>query len=310
MDLAQPPGTPLTSLGGPAGLRRRHALGAALAALLPVALPGHSVAAPSAIPMKPSRHLPGMVWQPSLRTLQPQGRWAQLGVRELLVQWSAVDGKSFVPRGGLPWVADQLPDWQHIGREPWAQEVIMGLAGMHDENAARTSVPTLVEQARALRKAVAGLPLRITGWYFPVEIDPTWEPPAEWHALLQALPRPLWVSAYDSANLGVEALQAWLIRWLSSDVGVFFQDGVGVHARTPEVARSYLQQLTATLGAARLKVIAEAFRPAPQGGFRSATAQEFLTQLDAYTEWKVYAFDGPHYLDDVLVATLAAQGVR
>ena len=252
----------------------------------------------------------GMVWQPSLRTLQPEGRWAQLGVRQLLVQWSAVDGKSYVPQGGLRWVAQSLPDWQRIGREPWAQEVIMGLAGFHSEERSRAELLDLVAQAQVLRKAASRLPLRIKGWYFPVEIDPTWEPPAVWLQALQALPRPLWVSAYDSANLGADALLDWFARWLPADVGVFFQDGVGVHARSPAVALQYVQQLAAGLGASRLRVIAEAFRPDAGGGFRSATAAEFLEQLDAYAGWPVFAFDGPHYLDDALVAALVAQGVR
>lgn len=92
-------------------------------------------------------------------------------------------------------------------------------------------------------------------------------------------------------------------------MGVFFQDGVGVHARTPEVARDYLVHLTRRLGPSRVRVIAEAFRPAPNGGFRSATADEFLPQIDAYQAWPIYAFDGPHYLGDERVRELVARGV-
>jgi hypothetical protein len=298
MDFTQPIEAALTV----PGLRRRQLLAASGA----LALPGLALASASSA----GRQVLGMVWQPSLRTLQPQGRWAQLGVRQLLVQWSAVDGKSYVPQGGMRWVAESLPDWRRIGRELWAQEVIMGLAGFHSEERARTEMASLVAQAQGLRKGLAGLPLRIKGWYFPVEIDPTWEPPTDWAQALQALPRPLWVSAYDSANLGPQALLDWFARWLPADVGVFFQDGVGVHARSPAVARVYAQQLAAGLGAARFRIIAEAFRPNTGGGFRSATAQEFLEQLDAYAGWPVFAFDGPHYLNDELVAALVAQGVN
>ena len=78
-----------------------------------------------------------------------------------------------------------------------------------------------------------------------------------------------------------------------------------MHARTPGVAREYLQMLTAHLGLARVRVIAEAFRPAPGGGFRSAMAEEFLPQLTAYQGWTVFAFDGPHYLNPPLVDALA-----
>ena len=58
-----------------------------------------------------------------------------------------------------------------------------------------------------------------------------------------------------------------------------------------------------------MQVIAEAFRPAPGGGFRSATAAEFLPQLEAYQDWSIFAFDGPHYLSTELVQDLVAAGV-
>ncbi len=255
------------------------------------------------------RRLPGMVWQPSHSTLRPQGLWQQLGIRRLLVQWTAVDNQSFLPGTSLPFISTEWPDWYRIAGEPWAQEVILGLAGMHAEPAARAHIPALAEQSMALWLAAAPLPLRITGWYFPVEIDPTWGLPAHLTATLNELPRPLWISAYDSANLGPHALVDWIQRWVPSHVGVFFQDGVGVHARGPAVAREYLQVLSARLGHARVQVIAEAFRPAPGNGFRSATAEEFLPQIDAYQEWPIFAFDGPHYLHPALTAELAASGV-
>ncbi|WP_324425177.1 hypothetical protein [Ottowia sp.] len=278
-------------------LSRRQVLAAAM-------LPWSAAAAPAA------RRLTGMVWQPSRQTLQPRGNWAQLGIRRLLVQWTAVDNLSFLPHAGLALQPPPLPDWDRIAGEPWAQEVIVGLAGLHAEPLARAALPALVAQSRALCVAAAPWPLRIGGWYFPVEIDPGWQPPADLPELLNALPRPLWVSVYDSANLGPHALLAWIERWLPTDVGVLFQDGVGVHAREPALARQYLIQLGARLGRTRVQVIAEAFRPAPGGGFRSATAQEFLPQLDAYQDWPILAFDGPHYLNEALIQDLVAAGVR
>ena len=53
-------------------------------------------------------------------------------------------------------------------------------------------------------------PLKVSGWYFPVEIDPTWTEAARLGELLGQLPRPLWISVYDSANVGPEALAAGL----------------------------------------------------------------------------------------------------
>ncbi len=258
----------------------------------------------------PARRVDGVVWQLNRSTLRPRGDWHRLGVKRLLVQWTAVDGLSFVDGvAGLPMIGRDTPDWARIASEPWAREVTLGLSGMHDEARARAVMPTLLKQSPALALAAAPLPLRVNSWYFPVEIDPTWSSPAGWPQALEALPRPLWISAYDSANLGPDVLADWIARWVPADVGVFFQDGVGVHVREPGVALDYLRVLTRRLGRARVRVIAEAFRPAEGGGFRSATAQEFLPQIDAYRGWPIYAFDGPHYLSDALVDELVALGV-
>ena len=258
---------------------------------------------------QPAHRLDGMVWQPSARTVRPRGNWARLGIRRLLVQWTAVDNESFMAGAGLPLHRPEVPDWGRIAGEAWAQDVILGLAGLHAEDQARRAVRQLAAQSRALCLAAAPWPLRISAWYFPVEIDPGWAPPPELPALLDDLPRPLWVSVYDSANAGPRALVAWIERWLPRHVGVLFQDGVGVHARVPAVAREYLQLLSERLGHQRVQAIAEAFRPTPGGGFRSATAEEFLPQIDAYQGWPIFAFDGPHYLSDTLIEDLVARGV-
>ena len=298
MDLAQ---SPRQSLGRARALTRRTVLATAVAATASGACAGQ--------PSSAARRIDGIVWQLSRQTLRPRGGWERLGVRRLLVQWSAVDGQSFVEGAGLPLIGPDLPDWYRIASEPWARDVILGLSGLHDEAWSRASLKELAAQSRALALAAAPLPLRVSGWYFPAEVDPTWAGPELLAEALRELPRPLWISAYDSANLGPGALADWIERWLPRDVGVFFQDGVGVHARTPEVARNYLVHLTRRLGPSRVRVIAEAFRPAPNGGFRSATADEFLPQIDAYQAWPIYAFDGPHYLGDERVRELVARGV-
>ena len=82
------------------------------------------------------------------------------------------------------------------------------------------------------------------------------------------------------------------------------QDGVGEYAREPGVARNYADALASRLGAKRVRIIAEAFRPNPGGGFRAATADEMIPQLDAYRGYPVYLFDGPHYVSDDLVARI------
>ena len=81
--------------------------------------------------------------------------------------------------------------------------MIVGLATQMDEPEARRNVAALVElSARIARQK---LPFRAAAWYFPVEADPTWADVGKMGALLSALPRPLWVSAYDNSNIGAEA---------------------------------------------------------------------------------------------------------
>jgi len=141
-----------------------------------------------------------------------------------------------------------------------------------------------------------------------VEIDPTWSEAPQLTALLAKLPRPLWISVYDSANVGPQELADGLLKWLPADVGVFFQDGVGVHARDSWVARHYVTVLERTLGKGRVRVIAEAFRPKPGGGFRPATIAELRPQLASYAGLPIYLFEGPLYVPPSLVDELVQAG--
>lgn len=253
-----------------------------------------------------AQHIPpiaGTVWQINNATLDPRGQWDRTGASELLVQWVAVEGMSFVKTDSMP-MANALPAWERIAGEPWAREVILGLAGRFDEKAARADLIGLVGASALL--AQLATPLNVVGWYFPVEIDPTWSEASTLGPLLEQLPRPLWVSVYDSANVGPEALVQSLTTWLPPDVGIFFQDGVGVHARSAQVARQYADVLSTRLGKDRVRLIAEAFRPRVNGGFRSATIDELGPQLALYSGYRIYLFDGPHYLSDELVNQIVA----
>jgi hypothetical protein len=250
----------------------------------------------------------GTVWQIDSQTLDPRGSWQRMGARELLVQWIAVDGTAFVETTLMP-TAPSRPPWERIAAEPWARDVILGLAGRFDEGAARADMARLAETSAALARLET--PLHVVGWYFPVEIAPTWAEAPSIAPLLATLPRPLWISVYDSANVGPDTLVQGLMKWLPADVGVFFQDGVGVHAREPRIARDYAALLSLHLGKERVRIIAEAFRPQVGGGFRSATIEELRPQLASYAGYRVYLFDGPHYLPDSLVAQIsAAQAAR
>lgn len=245
----------------------------------------------------------GIVWQVDNEHTEPKGDWERLGVRRLLVQWTVVDGLAFVPGTGLQPGA-RMPDWQRIAKQPWAQEVIVGLAGRFDERGARGDLEGLVQLSA--RVARTPPPVNVAGWYFPIEIDPTWMEAYRLRTLLDQLPRPLWISVYDSANVGPEELAQSLGEWLPPDVGVFFQDGVGVHAREPYVARHYANVLVRRLGRERVRVIAEAFRPQPGGGFRPATVAELRPQLATYEGFPIYLFEGPRYVPPALVDALAA----
>lgn len=269
-----------------------------LAALLAGAL---GVAADALHILAPKPEIVGIVWQPDNQTVGIQGNWQQLGVRELLVQWTAVDGQAFIPGSGLPQVP-VLPDWARIGKEPWATDVILGLAGSFSENTSRDNIEELAATSERLAKVKT--PLNVTGWYFPAEVDPSWSRAKELPALLAKLPRPLWISVYDGGNIGPDATAAWLKTWLPDDIGVFFQDGVGVYTRTAPVARSYADALRKKLGKNRVKIIVEAFRPKVGGGFRSATVDELKPQIAAYSGYPLYLFDGPHYVTPEMVKGL------
>lgn len=245
----------------------------------------------------------GVVWQIDNEHTEPRGEWEKLGVQRLLVQWTVVDNLAFVPGTDLTPGA-KLPDWRRIAAQPWAREVIVGLAGRFDERTARSSLEELVQLSARIAKTPP--PVNIAGWYFPVEIDPTWMEAFRLRTVLAQLPRPLWISVYDSANVGPEELAQSLVEWLPPDVGVFFQDGVGVHAREPYVARHYANVLVRRLGRERVRVIAEAFRPGPGGGFRPATLDELKPQLATYEGFPIYLFEGPRYVPPALVQGLAA----
>jgi hypothetical protein len=244
----------------------------------------------------------GVVWQIDNEHTEPRGDWEKLGVRRLLVQWTVVDNLAFVSGTDVP-AGARMPDWSRIGAQPWATEVIVGLAGRFDERGARNDLEGLVELSAKVAKNPP--PVNVAGYYFPIEIDPTWMEAFRLRTLLAQLPRPLWISVYDSANVGPEELAQSLVEWLPPDVGVFFQDGVGVHAREAFVARHYANVLARRLGRDRVRVIAEAFRPQVGGGFRPATLAELRPQLASYQGFPIYLFEGPRYVPPTIVQGLA-----
>ena len=253
----------------------------------------------SAQPLPP---ITGVVWQLYETAPDATGSWHRLGARELLIQWTAVDGIAYVP-GTRMRPSKRMPDWERIAREPWAERVIVGLSGRTDEKGARRALDAMLAESLVITRL--SFPFKVSGWYFPAEIDPSWkEAPAALPPVLEKLPRPLWISAYDGDGIGAAEFAAWLASWLPRDVGVLFQDGVGVHVRSAPVAREYVDALAARLGEARVGLIAEAFRE-QDGKFRPATAAELKAQLAAYRSLPIYLFDGPHYVPERVVRELA-----
>jgi glycosyltransferase involved in cell wall biosynthesis len=115
------------------------------------------------------------------------------------------------------------------------------VATRYDERRARNEIVELSDISKRLARLPT--PLKVAGWYFPVEVDPSWVDAPRLTDTVQGLPRPLWISVYDNTNVGPETLVDWLGGWLPEDVNVLFQDGVGVHAREASVARRYADVL-------------------------------------------------------------------
>ena len=66
---------------------------------------------------------------------------------------------------------------------------------------------------------------------------------------------------------------------------------------------------TRRLGRNRVRVIAEAFRPKPGGGFRPATLDELRPQLATYDGFPIYLFEGPRYVTPALIDGLELFGI-
>ncbi|MCH7315396.1 hypothetical protein [Acinetobacter sp. ANC 3882] len=244
----------------------------------------------------------GMFWQPDLATTPPSGNWNLLGVSTFVPQWSVVQSKSWFDHeiGLQKW--DKNINLKQLQQKPWAQHILLGLAGEYDEKLARSNVLQLAENSKKIIDNTKIIPLK--GYYFPVEADPTWICVDDLAKAIRTLPKPLWISIY-SGEQAPEHLDTWLKSWLPSHTGVFFQDGVGVGTRSPKQARIVLEDLQKEFGKDNIIIVLEAFRPVKGGKFRSAYPWEVIEQLKAYEGQKVYIFDGPHYMNRMTVYTVA-----
>lgn len=236
----------------------------------------------------------GIFWQPDLATTAPRGNWDLLGVDTFLPQWSVVESKSWFDHDSHFSKWEKNINIKKLNQEPWAQNIILGLAGEYNETIARANVLELAKHSNKIIEDTKTIPLK--GYYFPVEADPTWICVHELAKAITSLSKPVWISIY-SAEPSPQYLDSWLKSWLPKHTGVFFQDGVGVGTRSPQQARIILEDLQKEFGKDQIIIVLEAFRPMKNGKFRSAYPWEIIEQLKAYEGQKVYIFDGPHYMN-------------
>lgn len=251
----------------------------------------------------------GMLWQMLLNNVAVRRSWETLGVHKTLLQWIAVDGYSFVDNPWLPTYNIKL-DMNDLATYPWAKEIIVGLPGFFNEHTSRTSLPLMADWAEKF--GTLQYPSNVKGFYFPVEIDPTWTTAIEdMRDIWPRLPRPLYISAYYGNNINGEVAAQWLAELLPPDVTLLFQDGVGAFGFELSLARERVHQLERHLGKERVHVICEVFRinPAWDGTdgtyFLKLSPNEYAARVSQYTkvnnEGRLWLFDGPNYISSDLI---------
>ena len=230
----------------------------------------------------------GVIWQPTNDYPEPEGNWHLLGADTLLVQWSLNDGLSWIMGSGFdsqPFV----PDWSVLLENPWAQQLILGLASNMKLEEARANSALLADQSRSLAQKLNDQ-LPIIGWYAPIEISPDWNSPNSREDYLAALPRPLYISVYGGYEMTPQDFASWVASWSPDDTQILLQDGVGAAGQTPQQARARADALGAILGTHRVIMIMEAFQPDTEDGFHAAGLSQMINQIWAYEGLEVYVF--------------------
>lgn len=251
----------------------------------------------------------GMLWQMLLNNVAVRRSWDTFGVHKTLLQWIAVDGYSFIDNPWLPTYNIKL-DMDDLATYPWAREVIVGLPGFFNEYTSRTSLPLMADWAEKF--ATLQYPANVKGFYFPVEIDPTWTTAIEdMRDIWPRLPRPLYISAYYGNNIDGEVAARWLAELLPPDVILMFQDGVGAFGFELALARERVLQLERHLGKERVHVICEVFKINPKWDgsdgtyFLKLSPNEYVARVSQYTkansEGRLWLFDGPNYISSDLI---------
>ncbi len=206
------------------------------------------------------------------------GYLAELGVREVVIQWSRYDGIDY--SGLTGWVLELagragMGVWVGLAHESsWWRALEEGAP---DARLRRTAEAHL-ELAAELKSVVRGQ-RAFRGWYLPEEIDDVhWQGAAAGglHEHVKGMRRrlrPLAMSGFSNGRTAPAELGRF---WRQVSGGgldrVLFQDGIGAGKLTLENWPGYLQALGRGLGR-RLTVVVECFEAAPGGaGFQAGPA--------------------------------------
>ena len=266
-----------------------------------------SVALAAALPPAPAPAFQGVFWQPDCQTAANVTDYRPLGAQLLILQWTSVEQENF---SGEASSGCQV-SWPEIQARAGHLPVLLGLHGAYAPTPEQ--LPQLAEQARQQLGQLQALKFSapVAGYYAPIEIHPDW-PAAQVRQYLDALPRPLWVSAYAGPGRYDAAFVQWLTQALPPDVHVLVQDGVGVGHATPEQAAAVVRQLQQQRPPDSVGIIMEVFRDMPNSDQnRSALPWELDAQFRAYRNLPRYAFDGGHYMRPAWIkAFLAYQWLR
>ena len=205
-------------------------------------------------------YIKGVVWQPTLDYNTPNGAWEQLGADSLLVQWSVLNKKTWIADIEYP-MWQKIPDWSIILQQRWSQKIILGLSGDFDLTKARQEWHYHKNTSVKLYKQIKKTPFinHISGWYAPIEIDPSWNNTEEIKGYLDGLPMPLYISSFVGRYNDPYKYALWVKSWLPKGATLLFQDSVGTKGITPKESLSYINALKTLLGEKRVVVILEAF---------------------------------------------------
>ena len=244
---------------------------------------------------QPSSLVKGIIWQPSFDYSKPAGNWHLLGASTLLVQWLIVDNHAWLDFSdhALASGLDQGPtEWLVVFGQPWARNVIWGLAGRFNVQESHDMSEIISAQSQFLIDFVPSQPL---AWYAPLEVSPELTSSDELNAYLDRLPRPLMISVYGGHDMTPERFAAWVHHVLPSDIFILIQDEVGVQRQSPQIARQRVENLAALRGSENVGIILEAFVQKgaygePDLAFEPSSVWRVYQQLSAYKGLSIYVF--------------------